>query len=49
MVFTGKNDDRPREVCADLAPLSGRSIRIEAFDESPAAHVSADGFVLHQP
>jgi len=49
MVFTGKNDDRPREVCADLAPLSGRSIRIEAFDESPSAHVSADGFVLHQP
>ena len=49
MVFTGKNDDRPREVCADLAPLSGRSIRIEAFDESPYAHLSADGFVLHQP
>ncbi len=49
MVFTGENDDRPREVCADLAPFSGRSIRIEAFDESRSAHVSADGFVLHQP
>jgi hypothetical protein len=49
MLFTGQNDEKPREIRADLSPLAGREARVEIFDDSSSTHITADHFVLHQP
>ena len=46
---TGPNDERMKQVFADLRPFQGASIRIRVVDEATSGwgHVNFDEFVFH--